>query len=223
MLEGPSFDREGNLYITDIPNGRVFRIAPDGRFELVAEYDGEPNGLKIHRDGRIFIADHRQGLMLLDAATGAVTAFLEGPDKERFKGVNDLIFARNGDLYFTDQGQTGMHDASGRVYRLTPDGRLTALVSNVPSPNGIALNRSENTVFVATTRSNEIWILPMNDKGGVTKAGVFAKLPCPGPGRHRARRQGKSRRRPSGARDRLAVRPARPARLAGSNPAKARW
>jgi gluconolactonase len=181
VLEGPSFDRDGNLYVTDIPNGRVFRIASDGSFQLIAEYDGEPNGLKFHRDGRIFIADHRHGLMLLDAGTGAVTTFLEGPDKERFKGVNDLIFARNGDLYFTDQGQTGLHDRSGRVYRLTEQGNLSVLVNNVPSPNGIALNRSERVVFVAATRSNEIWILPLTDKGGVTKAGLFATLPCPGP------------------------------------------
>jgi gluconolactonase len=181
VLEGPSFDRDGNLYITDIPNGCVFRIAPDGTSKLVAEYDGEPNGLKIHRDGRIFIADHRHGLMLLDTATGTVTTFLEGPDKERFKGVNDLIFARNGDLYFTDQGQTGLHDRSGRVYRLTPSGQLTVLVDNVPSPNGIALNRSEKVVFVAATRSCEIWILPMTDQGGVTKAGLFARLPSLGP------------------------------------------
>ena len=37
------------------------------------------------------------------------------------------------------------------------------------------------TVFVAATRSNEIWILPLTAKGGVTKAGLFTQLPCPGP------------------------------------------
>lgn len=72
FLEGPAFDRAGNLYVTDIPYGRVFRISPAGDFELVAEYDGEPNGLKVHRDGRIFIADHKHGIMLLDPASGAV-------------------------------------------------------------------------------------------------------------------------------------------------------
>ncbi|MGE0722860.1 MAG: SMP-30/gluconolactonase/LRE family protein, partial [Alphaproteobacteria bacterium] len=25
FLEGPSFDRDGNLWVTDIPNGRIFR------------------------------------------------------------------------------------------------------------------------------------------------------------------------------------------------------
>ena len=54
--------------MTDIPFGRIFRISPKGGWDLVVEYDGEPNGLKIHRDGRIFVADHKRGLMLLDAA-----------------------------------------------------------------------------------------------------------------------------------------------------------
>ncbi len=32
FIEGPSFDRDGNLYIVDIPYGRVFRISPVGEF-----------------------------------------------------------------------------------------------------------------------------------------------------------------------------------------------
>jgi len=44
-IEGPSFDRDGNLYFTDIPYGRIFRMEPDGTIDLATEYDGEPNGL----------------------------------------------------------------------------------------------------------------------------------------------------------------------------------
>ena len=58
FLEGPAFDRDGNLYVVDLAFGRIFRISPKGEFSVAAEYDGEPNGLAIHRDGRIFIADH---------------------------------------------------------------------------------------------------------------------------------------------------------------------
>ena len=36
-------------------------------------------------------------------------------------------FASSGDIYFTDQGQTGLHDPTGRVYRLSPEGRLDCL------------------------------------------------------------------------------------------------
>jgi gluconolactonase len=181
FLEGPSFDREGNLYVVDIPHGRVFRIAPNGRFTLVAEYDGEPNGLKIHRDGRIFITDYRNGIMLLDAKTGAVTPLLERRWTERFKGVNDLFFAENGDLYFTDQGQTGLQDPTGRVYRLTRAGRLELLLGNVPSPNGLVTNLDESALLVAVTRGNCIWRLPLLPDGGTTKVGLFIQM-SGGPG-----------------------------------------
>lgn len=181
FLEGPSFDREGNLYCVDIPMGRVYRISPRGEWEIVVEYDGEPNGLKIDREGRMFIADHRNGILLLDAKAGKVVPFLEGPSKQRFKGVNDLIFAKNGDLYFTDQGSTGLHDPTGCVYRYTAGGKLDCLIDTVPSPNGLVFNRRESELFVAVTRANSVWRIPLDDGGGISKVGLFVQLFSPGP------------------------------------------
>lgn len=176
FIEGPSFDRNGNLYIVDIPYGRIFRISPAGEFTLVAEYDGEPNGLKIAREGRIVITDYRHGLMTLDPASGKVSSLLERRWSERFKGVNDLVFASNGDIYFTDQGQTGMHDPTGRVYRLRVDGALDQIVNTVPSPNGLVLNGSEQILYVAATRGNAIWRIPLMPDGTASKVGIFIQL-----------------------------------------------
>ena len=61
FIEGPSFDADGNLYIVDIPFGRIFRISPDRKWTLVVEYDGWPNGLKIDAKGRILVADYMHG------------------------------------------------------------------------------------------------------------------------------------------------------------------
>ena len=181
FLEGPSFDRDGNLYVVDVPHGRVFRISPQGEFTIVTEYDGEPNGLKIAKDGRIFITDYKNGLMQLDPASGAVTPFHERRYSERFKGLNDLFFAANGDIYFTDQGETGLHDPSGRVYRLTQDGRLDCLINTVPSPNGLVMDLHEKALFVAATRGNSVWRLPQPQLGTSTKVGIFVQL-SGGPG-----------------------------------------
>jgi gluconolactonase len=176
FLEGPSFDRDGNLYVVDIPFGRVFRISPAGDWDEALRYDGWPNGLKIHRDGRLFIADYRRGILALDPHRGAVTPVLETAHSEGFKGCNDLHFAMNGDLYFTDQGQTGLHDPTGRVWRLTASGRLDRLIATVPSPNGICLNLTETQVYVAVTRANAIWRLPLMADGTVSKAGHWIQL-----------------------------------------------
>jgi gluconolactonase len=176
LLEGPSFDRDGNLYCVDIIGGRIFKIPRDGIFHLLAEYDGWPNGLKFHQDGRVFIADYKNGIMLLDPVNGKVTPYLVRANLERFKAVNDLFFASNGDLYFTDQGLTGLHDPTGRVFRVRANGEVTCLVGNVPSPNGLVMNQDETILYVAVTRGNCIWRLPFTRNGSVTKVGLFIQL-----------------------------------------------
>ena len=176
LLEGPSFDSEGRLYCVDIPWGRVFRVDEKGEFSLIAEYDGEPNGLKIHRDGRIFIADYRHGIMVLDPNSGTVVPYLTRVRLERLKAVNDLTFASNGDLYFTDQGLTGWHDPTGRVFRVRANGDIDCLIDNVPSPNGLVLDPSESVLYVAVTRANAIWRVPLMRDGTVAKVGTFIQL-----------------------------------------------
>jgi gluconolactonase len=176
FLEGPCFDRDGWLYVTDIPFGRVFRVDPQGEFELVAEYDGEPNGLKIAPSGRILITDYRRGILELEPASGTVRSVIARRWSETFKGVNDLTIAANGDLYFTDQGQTGMQDPTGRVYRYTAEGVLDLLLDTVPSPNGIVLNAAGSAVFVAATRGNAVWRMPLMPDGTVSKVGVFVQM-----------------------------------------------
>jgi gluconolactonase len=173
FLEGPVFDRGGNLYITDIPFGRIFRIDPGGDWEQVAQWEGEPNGMKFLNDRELLVTDYRNGLMVCDIASGAMRPYLERRNSERFKGVNDLIFDSCGNLYFTDQGQTGLHDPTGRLYRLCPDGRLELLLANVPSPNGVALSADERVLFLAVTRGNAVWRVPLLEDGSVSKVSAF--------------------------------------------------
>ncbi len=176
FLEGPSFDLSGHLMLVDIAHGRIFGISPEGQFSVRAQYDGEPNGLKIHRDGSIYIADHHHGIMRL--APGAATPELicKGPRGGHFLGVNDLFFARNGDLYFTDQGDSDLLAPTGRVYRLRGDGTLDLLMQGLPSPNGLVLSPDERTLFIAVTKANAIWRTPLRADGSVGRVGLFVQL-----------------------------------------------
>jgi gluconolactonase len=180
FLEGPSFDRGGNLLCVDVQAGRVYRITADKQWTVLVEYDGIPNGLKLHKDGRAFIADRKNGLMILDPATGKIETLLSGPKAgQKFKGLNDLHFAANGDLYFTDQGRTGLQDPTGHVYRFTAAGTLETIIANAPSPNGLVLSKRENALYLAVTRANAIWRIDLDDAD--RRAGLFVQLPCAGP------------------------------------------
>lgn len=173
FLEGPVFDDAGNLYVSDIPFGRIFRIDAAGQWTLVADYDGEPNGMKFADAHTLLVTDYRKGLVRVDVRTGQVTPHLARRNSESFKGVNDLVLDAQGNVYFTDQGQSGLHDPSGRLYRLRPYGRLDLLLSNVPSPNGVALSPDGKVLYLAVTRGNCIWRVPLLADGSVAKVSQF--------------------------------------------------
>jgi len=176
FIEGPSFDADGNLFIVDIPFGRIFKISPDQKWSLVVEYEGWPNGLKIDAKRRILVADYMHGILELDARAGKMLPVLTARNSESFKGCNDLHIASNGDIYFTDQGQTGLHDPTGRVYRLRASGQLDCLIDTGISPNGLVLDPNEAVLFVAMTRDNAVWRAPFMKDGSVSKVGRFCSM-----------------------------------------------
>ena len=174
FLEGPVFDSAGNLYVVDSAFGRIFRIDAARQVSVVADYGGVPNGLALGRDGDIYVADRENGILRLDLSTRSVSPVVTraqlGPD---FKGPNDLVFDSRGNLYFTDQGDTDLNDPTGRVFRLNADGSLDRLLSNVPSPNGIALSPDETRLYVAVTFGQQVWHMPLRADGRIIKVGVF--------------------------------------------------
>ncbi|WP_201724221.1 SMP-30/gluconolactonase/LRE family protein [Bradyrhizobium centrolobii] len=176
FIEGLTLDHQGNLYVVDVPFGRLFRISADREWTQLAEWDGEPGGMALHPNGKFFITDYKQGLLTFDPATSKIEPFLGRRDSERFKGLNDLTFALNGDIYFTDQGQTGLQDPTGRVYRLRTNGQLDLLLSTGIRPNGLVLHPNETVLFVAMTRDNSVWRVPLFPDGTTGKVGRFASF-----------------------------------------------
>ncbi|SIT12478.1 SMP-30/gluconolactonase/LRE family protein [Paracoccus saliphilus] len=176
FLEGPCIDRQGNILMVDIPHGRVLQFGTDGVWRERLRYDGEPNGMKILPDGRVLIADYRHGLVLANLETGTIEPQLARRNSESFKGLNDLYLGEDGTVYFTDQGQTGLQDPTGRLYRLRADGQLDCLLANGPSPNGLVPDHEFAAMFVAMTRDNSVWRVPLLVDGGTGKVGRFCSF-----------------------------------------------
>jgi sugar lactone lactonase YvrE len=60
FLEGPVADDAGNLYVVDIPFGRILKIDIDRKVSVMAQWDGEPNGLAATKEGDLLVADYKQ-------------------------------------------------------------------------------------------------------------------------------------------------------------------
>src|SRR5437773_11316560 len=51
LLEGPRVDAAGNLYFSDVPNGGVYRRAPDGTITTAIPKRRGVGGIALHADG----------------------------------------------------------------------------------------------------------------------------------------------------------------------------
>ncbi|WP_291961536.1 SMP-30/gluconolactonase/LRE family protein [Chelatococcus sp.] len=160
FLEGPEFDDAGNLWLVDVPNGRLFSISPDGEWRVAFSYAGEPHGLAWLGDGVFALTDYRQGVLRFDSKTSSLETLCRGVNSESFRGLGDIARAPDGALWFGDPGRSSLSDPTGRLFRLRPGHDKPDLVlNNVPYPNGIAIGGGGAYVYVAATRANAIWRL----------------------------------------------------------------
>jgi len=55
-IEGPAADDDGGLYFSDVPNGGVYRLAPNGQVDVVIPRRKSVGGIILHIDGGIVVA-----------------------------------------------------------------------------------------------------------------------------------------------------------------------
>jgi gluconolactonase len=175
FLEGPVVVND-TLYLADIPYGRIFAVDLSSKqWTMLLQYDGEPNGLAWHEQRQeLVIADFKEGILAFNPTTKKLSTVMSRFNGERLKGPNDLVVDKRGSILFTDQGMSGLQDPIGRVYLLFMDGRADVLLRNGPSPNGLVLNESQDSLFVAMTRDNSVWLLPLYPDGSVQRTGRFS-------------------------------------------------
>jgi lactonase len=147
-LEGPVFDRQGNLLFVDVYGGRVLKLSPHRRMTVVyAEPGLNPAGLAIHKDGRIFIAalgpldpdrEFRRGCVIAIDPDGRHRDVIVPAELGHV--IDDMAFDGEGGFYFTDFRGSST-DPSGGVYYVTPDFKnITPVLPKVCGANGVAVS-----------------------------------------------------------------------------------
>jgi gluconolactonase len=141
------------------------------------------NGLGVDAQGRLLICQHGERRIARVEKDGTQTALADKFEGKRFNSPNDLVVRKNGDLYFTDPpyGLEGLDksplkelDFNG-VYRLAADGKVTAIIKDLPFPNGIGLSPDEKILYVAVSDQNapRVMAYDVQADGGVANGRVF--------------------------------------------------
>lgn len=179
--EGPVALPDGTWLIVEggAERGCVTHLSVDGRTRREVKKTGRPNGLAVHADGAIWVAESKVPALLRLTMDGHCDVVATECDGEPFLFPNDLCFGPDGALYLTDSGVDVNVFApnnqitpdykefhyDGRVYRVDPrSGAVTLLDEGIRFTNGIAFG-ADGALFVNETLTGNIYRYPWN--GGV--------------------------------------------------------
>jgi gluconolactonase len=188
--EGPVAMPDGSVILVEIEAGRITRVRPDGRKEIVAEPGNGPNGLALGPGGKLYCvnnggfswieaegslrphltaADYSGGRVdRIDIATGAVeTLYRSGDHGVTLRGPNDIVFDAHGGFYFTDFGKMRVRDrdTTGLFYARADGSFIAEAVHPMDAPNGIGLSPDGKTLYAAETFSTRLWAFPVEAPG----------------------------------------------------------
>jgi gluconolactonase len=176
--EGPMW-REAKLWFSDQRGGNIYTVTLDGKTTVVAEMAGGqinpqytfnqgPNALAMDKDGSILVC--RQAIRDIGRmkADGTIVEAYARYNGKRFNAPNDMVFALNGTLWFTDptfslpgaRGSGGEVAADSQfpiegVYSVR-NGKVTQAITDLALPNGIGVSPDGKTLYVGTSSKPRI-------------------------------------------------------------------
>lgn len=159
--EGPSIDAQGNIYLADLGNGMIPRIAPDGARSAFADTGGANQSTLFDKEGNLYVCHNepgRTGILKIDP-TGKVSAVTLTSEGKPIRRTNDMAWGPGGRLYFTGPGTPTIHP-EGEIHYIDTDGTTRRFASGFAFVNGIAFDAEKRYLYAGEERaaSNAGWI-----------------------------------------------------------------
>lgn len=183
FTEGPTCDKDGNVFFTDQPNNRIMEWSVDGKLTTFMQPAGRANGMFFEPDGNLLAcADEKTELWSITPA-GQHTVLAKEYEGKKLNGPNDCWERPDGGIYFTDpfyrrewwdynqRPQDGEH-----VYFLSSDRKtLKRVTTDLSQPNGIIGTPDGKTLFVADIRARKTYAFDIQPDGSLENRRLFCE------------------------------------------------
>jgi gluconolactonase len=181
--EGPAYFPEGGyLLFSDIPNNRIMKFdEKTGQTTVFRSNANYANGNARDRQGRLVTCEHSVTRRITRTEKdGKVTVLADKFEGKRLNAPNDIVVKSDDSIWFTDPlfGINGEWEgkkekpeqATTNVYRIAKDGKLTAVITDIVNPNGLAFSPDEKKLYVVEwkgTPNRSIWSYDVNADGSL--------------------------------------------------------
>jgi gluconolactonase len=179
FTEGPAPDGKGNLYFSDIPAKKIYKVDAEGKLSVFAEDTNRANGLKFNSKGELVACEMGGQVVAYDIESKKKRVVADKFDGNGFNAPNDLVIDKQDGIYFTDPSFGAANPRPQKklgVYYVDPKGMVTRLIDDLQNPNGILLSPDEKTLYVIPTGPADMMSYPIESPGKIGKGKVFCTL-----------------------------------------------
>ena len=174
-IEGPAVDKAGNIYAVSFARKpTVGKVTPDGKAEIFLEMpEGSlANGIRFDRKGVMFLADYSgHNILRCDMATKKLTVFAHEPAMNQ---PNDIAISADGTLWASDPN---WGKSTGQLWRIDTNGKVTKVVDNMGTTNGIEVSPDGHTLYVNETVQRNVWAFTINKDKSLSNKRLLIAFP----------------------------------------------
>jgi gluconolactonase len=162
--EGPAWFGGGRYLVwSDIPNNRMMRYdETDGSVSVFRNPSNNSNGNTVDRQGRLITCEHGGRRVSRTEHDGTVVTLADSFEGKKLNSPNDAVVKSDGSIWFTDPSYGIDTDYEGNkatseigacnVYRIDGStGAISAVITDMVRPNGLAFSVDEKQLYVADT------------------------------------------------------------------------
>ena len=185
--EGPVYvPARSAVIFSDVRQNRTWAWTDDGQLSPEMHPSHHQNGHCLDRQGHLIACSH--GLRRLERQRepgGAWEALADSFEGKKLNSPNDVCLAPDGSLWFSDptygidkpeEGYGGEMELPGRwVFRLAPDGSLSAPIRDRAKPNGLAFADAQ-TLLLADTGENRVYRYRVSPSGAAECQGAHFEV-----------------------------------------------
>ena len=179
FAEGPTADAEGNVYFSDIPEQKIYKVTTQAKIYLFRDNTNHANGLAVNTRGEI-VACEMDGRIVIITRNGKSLGVLANQyEGKRFNAPNDLAVDHAGGVYFTDpdlRAPKPLPQGKTAVYYITADLKVARVVQSLPNPKGVCLSPDEKTLYVVLTGYPKVFAYPITSPGHLGLRREFCTL-----------------------------------------------
>jgi len=150
FTEGPAVNSKGEVFFTDIPESKSYKVGLDGKVSLFLADTKRANGQAFGPDGRLYMVVTGESKIIARDTAGNTTVVADG-----FAG-NDIVVAHNGNIYVTNPPGSSSNEPS-KVWLIKPNGEKTVVDTGLRYANGVTLSTDQTLLYVADYRSHWIY------------------------------------------------------------------